>query len=84
MGACADMALSEGRPAGVRSRAWHWLFSSQHKTTALCGGCKIKPDDFPVFLLERQIVGQLEAPDPVRRNAVRRSKPLTVDLLSPV
>ena len=27
----------------MRSRAWHWLFSSQHSTNARSGGFKYKP-----------------------------------------
>ena len=41
-----------GRPVWVHSRAWHWLFSSQHKTTAFVRGVQVKPDDVPVFFLE--------------------------------
>ncbi len=29
-----------GRPGWVRSSAWHWLFSSQHMTSALSGGLR--------------------------------------------
>ena len=32
-----------GKPGGVRSRAWIWLFSSTPRTTACSGGCRYRP-----------------------------------------
>jgi hypothetical protein len=40
VGARADVPLPKGKPVWVRSRAWHWLFSSQHSTTAFRGGLR--------------------------------------------
>ena len=32
-----------GKPGWVRSRAWHWLFSSQHSASARSGGFRYNP-----------------------------------------
>src|SRR5258705_1154206 len=76
MGAGADMALSEGQAGlgALQSLALALLVTAQNH--GVVRRVQIKADNVPVFFLELQIVGQLEAPDPVRRNAVRRPKPL--------
>jgi len=83
MGARADMAFSEGRAGlgALQSLALALLVTAQNH--GVVRRVQIQPDDVPVFFLELQIVGQLEAPDPVWRNAVRRPKPLNRGFAQP-
>ena len=68
--------MPSGRPGCVRSSAWHWLFSSQHRTQRLVRRLQIKPDHVPELGRKLRVVRQLEGAGEMRLDRVGGPEPL--------
>ena len=74
---CAARACraASAAPGAVRSRAWTWVFSSTHSTTARVRRVQVEADDVADLVDELRVGGQLEVLDPMRLEPERPPDP---------
>ena len=72
-----------GSDGWVRSRAWHWDFSSTHSTTAFCGGSKYSPTTSTSLASKRGSTDSLNVSTRHGRSPRPCQMPATVSLPTP-
>src|SRR5439155_2951028 len=65
-----------GSPGWVRSSAWHWLFSSQHKHQRLLRRVEVKADHIPKLRLELWVARELEGAHAMGLEVVGTPQPM--------